>query len=226
MTEYLKATFNIPIKVHWSAVLAVLATFLWGYFGAPENADAIYQGLANAGVLATLYSMVLLHEMGHCFEALKRGIMVDQITLWFLGGIAHIDLSKPFIKPDDELWISLAGPAVNAVLIVLSVPILKLSVGTAFEAPMAFFVAINAVLLFFNMLPAFPMDGGRMLRAGLCKMLDRERARVYTSYTALAFGILFFTYGALSVKIGLALIGILVIAINFKRINGDKPPVR
>lgn len=221
MRKTLRVLRNILITVHWSAAAALAFVFTFEIPGADTWSAGAWAGLKSAGILVSLYAVVLLHELGHCYESIRRGVMVDKITIWALGGVAHIDLEKPFIEPRDEFWIAVAGPLVNAVFIAASVPLILLFEGTILLPAVAFFVAVNVILLAFNMLPAFPMDGGRMLRSALSMLLDDEtRAQTYTSYTAFVFGAAFVLYGTVNMHVALALIGVLVIAVNIGHIRG------
>ena len=145
---------GIPVTLHWSWVLFFLISCL--------------QSPAFAMILCGLFFLVLLHELGHCLAARYFQAPVHGITLFPIGGVANIQI--PW-KPTPELVTALAGPAVNVVLM----PVL-LALGQINE----FFINLayyNIVLLVFNLIPAFPMDGGRVLRALLTYMLkDHYRA--------------------------------------------------
>jgi len=126
----------------------------WVVSGPGQAAFTTMLGLA-------LFGSVALHELGHALMARRFGIDTHHITLYPFGGIAM--LSQPPSNPRQELWIALAGPAVNfllvglAGLVALLVPIVS--------TPALIFLILNLVLGVFNLLPAFPMDGGRVLRA-------------------------------------------------------------
>lgn len=143
-------------------------------------------GLAGSlqGVLSTMavFASVVLHEFSHALTARRFGIRTRDITLYPIGGVARLER-----MPDDplqELLVALAGPAFNlafATVLWLGLRLSHAQVGVAvMNAPHGFFVAklmwINLSLALFNLTPAFPMDGGRMLRAGLSLRLPRERA--------------------------------------------------
>jgi Zn-dependent protease len=156
-------------------------------------------------VVAAAFGCILLHELGHALTARWFGIQTADITLYPIGGVARL-LRLPR-KPGPELLITLAGPAVNvAIALVLGV---LLVLGGFFSAPYATYdpladfvfklMAINVGLAVFNLVPAFPMDGGRILRALLSGWLGRYRATQVAATVgqvlAVAFGVYSVVYG-------------------------------
>ncbi len=176
---------GIEIKVHVTFVLILVwAAYYWGI-----ETGAGVQG-ALFGVVATLllFVCVTLHELGHAFQALKYGIAVEDITLLPIGGVARLQV------PDNarqELAIAVAGPAVNIAIAAVLIAIGALTGTTVVEDPSAVSTAMgranwgallpyltvaNIGLVLFNAIPAFPLDGGRVLRALLALRLDYARA--------------------------------------------------
>ncbi|TFG89566.1 MAG: hypothetical protein E4H17_00410 [Gemmatimonadales bacterium] len=130
--------------------------------------------------LIVLFALVLLHELGHSLVAQRLGVRIRSITLMPLGGLALMDTLPR--RPRDEILIALAGPAVN---LVLAAPVLlafALAAGPLDAAVLlgdslpARFLHANLALALFNLVPAFPLDGGRVLRAGLALRLSYLRA--------------------------------------------------
>ncbi|MEL6344446.1 MAG: site-2 protease family protein, partial [Myxococcota bacterium] len=116
-----------------------------------------------------LFGSVLLHELGHALTARHFGIDTQSITLYPFGGIAALTAEPQ--TPRAELWIAIAGPLVNFALAAIAAPLALLAVPGA-----ALFAGMNLVLGLFNLLPAFPMDGGRVLRAWLSRTRDNTSA--------------------------------------------------
>lgn len=148
---------GIPIRVHVLFLLLVAALAFAPGTGAFE--------LAAFGVLVVC---VVLHELGHALMARRFGIRVVDITLWPLGGLARLSHMPESSRV--EAAIAAAGPAVNVALALAALPIILATAGApAAESPVAVlalaFVAVNALMAGFNLLPAFPTDGGRLLRA-------------------------------------------------------------
>ncbi len=159
---------GIKIRVH------VLLLLLIGFFvlGSPNA------GMA-ALLIATTVGIVLLHELAHSVVAMRFGLKVVDITLWPLGGIARMsDIPE---STRIEGWIAVAGPALNFALVALSLPV-AIGLWTIDGASpfllnwVTYFLWSNFVVGSFNLLPAFPMDGGRILRAFLGRKGDWVRA--------------------------------------------------
>ena len=177
--------YGIPIKLHGTLILfLIFGGFL---FSMGTGATGF---LLTIAVLACAFGLVLLHELGHSAAALHFGIPVREITLYPIGGIAAIaHMPKSWFK---EFVIALAGPAVNFVLagafalLYILFPIKFLS----------FLIGINLFLGLFNLLPGFPMDGGRVLRALLARTRPYLRATQIAAqvgqYVAIGLGVLGF----------------------------------
>jgi Zn-dependent protease len=166
------AVLGIPVFVSGWWLLLVAWVVLW-YGGALSRslpglpAGAVY--LVAAAFAVLLFGSVFLHELGHAVTALRLGIGVRSMSLWLLGGSTEMSREAP--TPGREFAIAVAGPAVNLVLGAVGVAaVLVLPSGTVTEQ-VAFQLAFSNLLVgLFNLLPGLPMDGGRLLRAGVWRL--------------------------------------------------------
>jgi Zn-dependent protease len=178
---------DVDVHIHPTFLLIfVWAVARWG-FGPEGGAGALVLGLV---FVLLIMASVIIHEFGHVVMARQFGVQVLDVTLWPFGGVARIEQIPA--RPRAEFMISLAGPAMNLAIFVALLPVLLL-VGLigGREALLAgadlfdritliglvTYVAItNLLIMAFNLIPAFPMDGGRVLRAALTPVFDRDRA--------------------------------------------------
>jgi Zn-dependent protease/predicted transcriptional regulator len=157
---------------------------LLGWVGAShwisgKSADA---AAAGVGFILALFACVLLHELGHALAARKYGIPTRDITLLPIGGVARLERMPE--KPVQELWVALAGPAVNVGIAAVLFAWLSLTHGWAplgqlnvVSGPFVErLLMANVMLVLFNLIPAFPMDGGRVLRALLASRMEFAKA--------------------------------------------------
>jgi Zn-dependent protease len=158
---------GITIRVHVLLVLMIVLIAFQSSIGTP--------GLIS---LVALFPILLLHELGHCLVARRFGIGVVDITLWPLGGLARMTHMPESGRA--EALIAFAGPAVNFVLAAIALPICIASDALGADAGLVtvlwYLFWTNLALAVFNLIPAFPTDGGRILRALLSLRLDWARA--------------------------------------------------
>jgi stage IV sporulation protein FB len=167
--------FGIPIRIHLTFVLLLF----WFGFAATTRGESPVRAVV---FLLLLFTCVALHELGHAAMARRFGVRTAEIVLYPIGGIARLESIPQGMA---ELLIALAGPAVNlvlavgiaGVLILLGEPLVVdaaaiLTTGGVMQQ----LLAANVTLFLFNLLPAFPMDGGRVLRAALALRMPPERA--------------------------------------------------
>jgi Zn-dependent protease/CBS domain-containing protein len=207
---------GIDVKVHWTFFLLLAFFAFLGY----QTSGSLVGALTETVTIVALFFCVLLHEFGHSLVAQRFGLEIHSITLLPLGGVSKLE-SLPE-KPADEVKITLAGPLVNVVL----APIL-FGVGLLFGAvprvPGDLFMSIgsvgqfffylgylNVVLAVFNLLPAFPLDGGRILRALLASRLGAVRATDISSAVGQLFAVAFFLVGLLGGNFLLALVAVFI----------------
>lgn len=191
--------FGIEVFVHFTFLL--LLGFLGVvYWRATQRLDAALGGVA---FILALFGCVLLHELGHALMARRYGIATRDITLLPIGGIARLERMPE--KPIQEFWVALAGPAVNVVIAGLLFAWLAVTSGLepAEELSMTGgsvlqrLMVVNLFLVTFNLLPAFPMDGGRVLRAVLAAGMGRRRATAIAANIGQGMAILFGVVGFL-----------------------------
>lgn len=204
---------GIPVRIHWSFGILIL----WVIYTAVSY-DLGWQGtLMSIAIVLTVFLCVVLHEYGHALTARRFGVDTKDIILSPIGGIARLDFIPE--KPREEILIALAGPAVNfviaSVLLIIAILFTPYWVdlgsrqfwGLDYAQPIIIIIAkINLILLVFNMVPAFPMDGGRVFRALLTIPLGRVRATTYAGTVGQAIGLFLFGAGAFEMIFGKAVI--------------------
>lgn len=190
------AGIDVRVHVTFLILLAYLAAVFWSDTGTVAGV------LTGLSLVVMLFVCVLLHEYGHALAARRYGIATRNITLLPIGGVALLE-SMPR-DPRAEIVVALAGPAVNLVIAAAAWIVLVFSGQHAGAAAggllqmslLPSLIAANLMLGLFNLLPAFPMDGGRVLRAALSLRMDRVRA------TRIAAGI------GRTLAVGLGLLGL------------------
>lgn len=162
---------GIDVYVH----VTFLALLGWIGLSRLFAGEGMLGAVVGVTLMVMLFGIVVLHELGHALAARRYGIPTVDITLYPIGGVAR--LARMPSKPVQELVVALAGPAVNLALAAL------FALGLVFAPPspllaslLYWLVGANVVLLAFNLLPAFPMDGGRVLRALLATRVGRLKA--------------------------------------------------
>ncbi|MGH2562098.1 MAG: site-2 protease family protein [Thermomicrobiales bacterium] len=178
---------GIEIRIHPSFLLVLLwVAFHWGVMDDRGVSALIY----GAILVFFIFCCVVLHELGHSFMAIHYGVKVHDITLLPIGGVARLEHLPA--RPASEALIALAGPLTNvAIAVALVPPLLLLGVLKGYDSLVDYLAYVddialgglliylfftNIMLFLFNLLPAFPMDGGRVVRAGLSAVVGRERA--------------------------------------------------
>lgn len=178
---------GVDVNIHPTFALVFVFAFL--YWGLGEGGGIVPFLLGTLLVLLVFLS-VLVHELGHVVMAREFGIQVLDITLWPFSGVARIEQTPA--SPRNELLIALAGPGMNLAIAMLLLPVILLigvlggpgilvGAGDRFRTldPASMIAAIgvlNLALMVFNLLPAFPLDGGRVLRAAMTPRIGRGRA--------------------------------------------------
>jgi Zn-dependent protease len=180
--------WGIKVRVDWTWSIAfVLVGVMLGASAFPSQAPrAGAVAYAAMAVVATLlfFLSILLHELGHALQGSREGVQTEDITLWVFGGVAR--MRQTFPSPPAELRIALAGPAVTLGLMgVFGAAAAGLGPHSPTGGVAAWLAYINGVLLVFNLVPAFPLDGGRVLHALLWR---RRRDSLSATETAASAG--------------------------------------
>jgi Zn-dependent protease/predicted transcriptional regulator len=203
--------FGVPVRLHFTFILLLIFLVVTD-LGRRESSGTF------ALFLVGLFSSVLLHELAHALAANGFGVRISEIVMFPIGGVSRMERSP---RPSEELWISLAGPAMNVLLAVgLFSYMAAIHQGMTFQLgdlielrdpnvlPRLAFA--NVLLAGFNLLPAFPMDGGRILRALLSFIRPEEEATRLAAWMGRALAISMGLYGLLSPQFMLVFVALFV----------------
>jgi hypothetical protein len=165
--------FGITVYLHWSWLLVAAYEI--------QSRQGKYQSFGwNIAEYVSLFAIVLMHEFGHALACRSVGGKADRIVLWPLGGVAYV---SPPMRPGAMLWSIVAGPLVNVALLPVTLPFLWLPANSDLNVFLQSVAGINLILLIFNILPIYPLDGGqrdrnhRRSRSGsLCVNVGRHLA--------------------------------------------------
>ena len=195
---YIGSYFGIKVLIHWTFWIIIG----WIFMLHLNKGHGWEAGITGVLFILALFACVVLHEFGHALTAKKYGIPTRNITLYPIGGVAS--LNKMPDKPIQELAVALAGPAVNIVIagvlyLFLSstnqlLPISEMNNMSGDNFWFNLMVA-NAILAIFNLIPAFPMDGGRVLRALLAFNMDKLKATTIAARVGQFLAIVFVFLG-------------------------------
>ncbi len=235
---------RIAVDYSWFFVLFLIIYSLSGFYaevtGAPDGSVEPY-GLAVLSAFA-FFGSIVLHELGHALIAVRNGIGISEITLWLFGGLAH--LQRDSQSAGVEFRVAAAGPAVTLAIVVAAI-----SGGIAFAgsereffeamqvsdgadvsgilAVIAWLASLNVIVLVFNLIPAFPLDGGRILRAAAWKVTgDRNKATRFAATTGQGFSYLFIAVGILLLLAGEVVLGIWLALTGFLLASAARGTVR
>ena len=225
--------FGIPIELHWTFLL-VIPLFAWisgsqieltaellgEVFGLAIDTSLLHDGyvpyLMGALVSLGLFAGVLVHEIAHSVVALRSGMKIDSISLFLFGGVSQMEESTP--DPRSELPMALVGPVTSLLVGVIFIGLAYAADAVIADRTIAglvvFFLAylglLNVILFVFNLLPAFPMDGGRVLRAFLARRMPLPRATKIAADVGKGFAVLFGLFGLLALNPILVLIAFFI----------------
>ncbi len=185
--------WGIDVFVHVTFLL-IIGWVAYSYWVESHSLQAVIGGVV---FILALFACVVLHEYGHALTARRFGVKTRDITLYPIGGVARLERIPE--KPLEELWVALAGPAVNVVIALALMFYLSVAGGSNWLASLSLtsgsfaarLLTVNVLLVAFNMLPAFPMDGGRVLRAILAMNMDHVKATQIAATVGQAMAVIF-----------------------------------
>ncbi|HOZ39558.1 MAG: site-2 protease family protein [Flavobacteriales bacterium] len=205
---------GIQVRVHWSFLALPAFIIISGL------ADGIpWSGvLQQVGFILIVFACVVLHEYGHALMALRYGVRTRDITLLPIGGVASLERMPE--DPRQEFWITLAGPLVNLVIAGLAFTAMAIMGLTwlfadvdpsqGWTGVLGFLVTANLGLFLFNLIPAFPMDGGRILRSALSMRMPRVKATRIATGIGRVLAVGFVIYGLFTGQFFTAIIGVFI----------------
>lgn len=217
--------FDIPVRIHWTFLLLLAYVAFSGITEGGAWSDVAWSFL----FVGAIFLCVVLHEFGHALSARRYGVETKDIILSPIGGVAR--LYRMPEQPAQELVVAIAGPMVNVVIAALTGPLawwlapeelrqlarMILGLPVIMEEASPFFAyflpalfLLNIVLALFNLLPAFPMDGGRVLRALLSMRLSRLLATRIASLAGQAIALALFVFALSQGNVLTSLVGVFV----------------
>lgn len=196
---------GIRINIHWTFFFLIV----WIVFEEIKQGGTTESILFNIAFVLAVFVCVVLHELGHALTAKRFGINTKKITLLPIGGVASLERIPE--KPKDELLITIAGPLVNVVIGVILyfvIPVRSITAQNLTEALesldnftlqnfLLYLFVVNVGLVLFNIIPAFPMDGGRIFRALLAMKINRVKATQIASRVGQFIAVIFLLLGLL-----------------------------
>jgi Zn-dependent protease/CBS domain-containing protein len=209
--------FGVAIEIHFTWLIAVWViswSLAQGLFPhqIPGLPSGTYWMMGVAGALL-LFASVLFHEFGHALAARRFRIPTRSITLFLFGGVAHI--AREPERPAHEFWVAIAGPITSVALSGLFWVIAPQVQPAPAAVLMEYLSWVNLLLAGFNMIPAFPLDGGRVLRAVLWNFLGLERATRVTTTLGHVFAAAFIVVGVFAIFAGHVINGLWLILIGW-----------
>ncbi|QNN52797.1 site-2 protease family protein [Nocardioides mesophilus] len=195
----------MPVKVDWSWLVILALVFFslaTGLFPSAYPAlSTLTCFLMAAAATLLFFASVLVHELSHTLRSLREGVPVRDITLWLFGGVSRAE--EPLPGPGAEFRVVIAGPLASAALAVVFLAVAAaghaLGLSDAWTGVPDYLARINGLLLVFNIVPALPLDGGRLLHALIWHRTgDTATATIYAAWAGRAFAVVLVTLGVAS----------------------------
>jgi Zn-dependent protease len=221
---------RIGVDYSWFFVLFLVIIWLSDVFESMTGEGSEPYVLAVVGAVA-FFGSILLHELGHAFVAMRNGIGITEITLWLFGGVAR--MTRDTDSAGVEFRVAIGGPVVTLAIAIACTAVgvaiagseqgfldaMRVDRGAEVSGPLAvvaWLASINLLVLAFNLIPAFPLDGGRIARAIAWRVTgDRNRATRFAATLGQGFAYVFIAIGVLLLVAGEALSGIWLALIGF-----------
>jgi Zn-dependent protease len=211
--------FRIAIDLSWFVLAALIVWSLATDFfpeSLPERSAQTYYIMGTVAALG-MFASIVYHELAHSLVARAYGIRIAGITLFIFGGVAELEDEPP--TPKSEFLVAIAGPISSVVLggaLYLIASLFETSAPPEVLAVLSYLTLINIVLAVFNLIPAFPLDGGRMLRAALWWLQgDLRKATRIASFLGAGLGIALMAFGAYNAFDGFLIGGMWQILIGY-----------
>src|SRR5262245_10535688 len=180
---------GIDVHLHWT-------WFLFAAYEISVRKNSYSTPVWTVFEFLSLFGIVLLHEFGHAFACRSVGGLANQILLWPLGGVAYVN---PPPRPGALLWSIAAGPLVNVALLPITYGLRELAAGAGLDPDVQsycrYLYGVNLVLLVFNLLPIYPLDGGKILQSLLWFVMSRAQSLLIASILGLVFGLVLVLLG-------------------------------
>ena len=185
------SVFGIPVELHITFLVLMLLIYLVAFFKIIPSIN-----LLTAVLITLVFATVVIHELCHSYIAKRYGVKIDRIVLLPIGGLSEMEEIPK--DPAQELRIALAGPVSNLVIALISYIVLIIFgslLSIVLSGALYYFIIINLLLGLFNLLPAFPMDGGRILRAFLAERMSFIKATKLAASIGKQFAIIMAVVG-------------------------------
>lgn len=220
---------GIPIGMNWS-VLVIVWLLAWSLAAQylPTARPGYSSGeywMVGAGAAVLFFSSLLAHELGHAIVARRHDVGVEGITLWLFGGVSRLERDPP--DPGSDLRIALAGPAVSFSIALgaglVAAGLAAIGVSPLLVTAVAWLATINAVLGVFNLMPAAPLDGGRVLRALVWRRTgDHRRAAQVACSAGRVFGYALVALGVAQFAVGMWIGGVWFVFLGLFLVNAAR----